>query len=249
MRRRTAPFEYEALYHDLIAQCDDEPAQDVIAGQVWSLVQTEHATGLSLSQLSPSMPDNSTFFHLRGRPLIQLAELSLSWNNREAAIGAAAICAACNITERFAGAQEVNGQDLLLKKAVGRNVGLIGHFPFTEQLRAAAASLTVFDQQLHEGDLPQQAEEYLLPHMDVVAITGSTLANKSLPRLLELTRGAWVMLIGPSTPLSALLFDYGVDALSGSVAHDPEELAEVIREGGGVHQFKHAVRFVTLQKP
>lgn len=249
MRRHTADFEYEALYRDLIAQCDNEPAQDVIAGQVWSLVQTEHATGLSLSQLEPSVPDDGTFFHLRGRPLVELAELSLSWNNREAAIGAAAICAACNITERFAGAPEVNGQDLLLKKAAGKNVGVIGHFPFTEQLRAASASLTVFDQQLHEGDLPQQAEEYLLPHMDVVAITGSTLANKSLPRLLELAAKAWVMVIGPSTPLSALLFDYGVDALSGSIARDPEDLAEIIREGGGVHQFKHAVRFVTLQKP
>lgn len=249
MHRRSTPFEYEALYRDLIAQCDEEPAQDVIAGQVWSLVRTEQATGLALSQLSPSVPDDGRFFHLKGRPLVELAELSLSWNNREAAIGAAAICAACNSPERFAGAPELNGQDLLLEKAVGKNVGVIGHFPFTEQLRKAAASLTVFDQELHEGDLPQQAEEYLLPHMDVVAITGSTLANKSLPRLLELARGAWVMLIGPSTPLSALLFDYGVNVLSGSVARDPEELADIIREGGGVHQFKHAVRFVTLEKP
>jgi len=249
MRRHSARFDYDALYRDLIAQCDDEPAQEVIAGQVWSLVQTEHATGLSLSQLSPSTQGDGTFFHLRGKPVVELAELSLSWNNREAAIGAAAICAACNITERFAGAKEVNGQDLLLKKAVGKTVGVIGHFPFTEQLRAAAATLTVFDQQPHDGDLPQQAEEYLLPHMDVVAITGSALANKSLPRLLELARGAWVMLIGPSTPLSALLFDYGVDALSGSVARDPEELAEIVREGGGVQEFQHAVRFVTMQKP
>jgi uncharacterized protein (DUF4213/DUF364 family) len=249
MRRRTAPLEYDALYRDLIAQCDDEPVQDVIAGQIWSLVQTEHATGLSMSLWPTTTDGHSTFFHLRGKPLVELAELSLSWNRREAAIGMAAICAACNITSRFVGAEEANGRDLLLKKVAGKKVGLIGHFPWTDEIRSASGSLTVFEQRPQEGDLPQQAEEYLLPHLDVVAITGSALTNKSLPRLLELACNAWVMLIGPSTPLSVLMFDYGVDALSGCVARDPEDLAEVVREGGGVREFRNAVRFVTLQKP
>ncbi|MHB8106416.1 MAG: Rossmann-like domain-containing protein [Candidatus Cryosericum sp.] len=249
MRRRTVPLDEDALYRELIAQCDDEPAQDVIAGQVWSLVQTEHATGLSMSLWSHSTGDHSPFFHLRGKPLVGLAELALSWNPREAAIGMAAICAACNITSRFAGAEETNGRDLLLTKAAGKRVGLIGHFPWTDEIRSACGSLTVFEQQPQEGDLPQQAEEYVLPHLDVVAITGSALTNKSLPRLLELACNAWVMLIGPSTPLSVLMFDYGVNALSGCVARDPEELAEVVREGGGVREFRNAVRFVTLQKP
>jgi len=249
VRRRSSPPDYEALYRELITQCDDEPAQDVIAGQIWSLVQTEHATGLSMSLPPTGAEAHSAFFRLRGKPLVELAELSLSWNPREAAIGMAAICAACNITSRFAGADEANGRDLLLKKAAGRKVGLIGHFPWTDEIRSAAGSLTVFEQRQQEGDLPQQAEEYLLPHLDVVAITGSALTNKSLPRLLELACNAWVMLIGPSTPLSVLMFDYGVDALSGCVARDPEELAEVVREGGGVREFRNAVRFVTLQKP
>lgn len=249
MRRRTAPLEYDALYRDLIAQCDDEPVQDVIAGQAWTLVQTEHATGLSMS-LRPTIRDeHGPFFHLQGKPLVELAELSLSWNRREAAIGTAAICASCNITSRFAGADEANGRDLLLQKAAGRKVGLIGHFPWTDDIRSVAGALTVFEQRPQEGDLPQQAEEYFLPHLDVVAISGSALSNKSLPRLLELACNAWVILIGPSTPLSVLLFDYGVDALSGCVARDPEELAEVVREGGGVAEFRNAVRFVTLRKP
>jgi len=249
MRRRSSPLEYDALYRELIAQCDDEPAQEVIAGQIWSLVQTEHATGLSMSLRSGAADGHSPFFHLRGKPLVELAELSLSWNPREAAIGMAAIGAACNITSRFAGAEEANGRDLLVKKSAGKKVGLVGHFPWTDEIRSVAGSLTVFEQRPQEGDLPQQAEEYLLPQLDVVAITGSALTNKSLPRLLELACNAWVMLIGPSTPLSVLMFDYGVDALSGCIARDPEELAEVVREGGGVREFRNAVRFVTLQKP
>ncbi len=249
MRRRSSPLEYDALYRDLIAQCDDEPAQDVIAGQIWSLVQTEHATGLSMSLVPTGAEGHSTSFHLRGKPLVDLAELSLSWTPREAAIGMAAICAACNIASRFAGAEEVNGRDLLLRKAAGKKVGVIGHFPWIDEIRSAAGALTIFEQRQQEGDLPQQAEEYLLPHLDVVAISGSALSNKSLPRLLELACHAWVMIVGPSTPLSVIMFDYGVDALSGCVARDPEELAEIVREGGGVREFRNAVRFVTLQKP
>lgn len=249
MRRHSALPERDALYRDLIAQCDGEPVQVAIAGQIWSLVQTEHATGLSMSLRPSDKGSQSSLFHLTGKPLIELAELSLSWNPREAALGMAAICAACNITSRFEGAEEANGRDLLLKKAAGKKVGLVGHFPWADEIRAVASGLTVFEQHPQSGDLPELAEEYLLPHQDVVAITGSALSNKSLPRLLELAAGAWVMLIGPSTPLSVLLFDYGVDALSGCIARDPEELAEVVREGGGVHEFRNAVRFVTLKKP
>jgi len=249
MRRRAAPLERDALYRDLIAQCDGEPVQTAIAGQIWSLVQTEHATGLAMSLLPLDKPGHSSHFHLTGKPLIELAELSLSWNPREAALGMAAVCAACNITSRFEGAEEANGKDLLLTKATGKKVGLVGHFPWTDEIRAVAGSLTVFEQRPQDGDLPEAAEEYLLPRQDVIAITGSALSNKSLPRLLELAGGAWVMLIGPSTPLSVLMFDYGVDALSGCVAHDPEELADIVREGGGVREFRNAVRFVTIRKP
>ncbi len=249
MRRHSALPEHDALYRDLIAQCDGEPVQNVIAGQIWSLVQTEHATGLSMSLRPSGKGEHSSSFHLTGKPLIDLAELSLSWNPRESSIGMAAICAACNITSRFEGTDEANGKELLLRKAAGKKVGLVGHFPWTDEIRAVAASLTVFEQHPQDGDLPETAEEYLLPHQDVVAITGSALSNKSLPKLLELAGGAWVMLIGPSTPLSVLLFDYGVDALSGCVARDPQELAEIVREGGGVPEFRNAVRFVTLKKP
>ncbi len=251
LRRRTSSHAAE-LYRDLIAQCSSEPVQDVIAGQTWTLVRTEQSVGLALSPLSPRGTSPSTpegHFHLRGKPLIDLAELSLSWDPREAAIGIAAINAACNIPERFRDLEETEGQKLLLKKATGKKVGVVGHFPFVEKLRAAGCCVTVFEYQQQEGDLPAAAEEYLLPEQDIVAITGCALTNHSLPRLLELSRPAWTMLIGPSTPLSVILFDYGVDALAGCIATDPDALAEVVREGGGVHDFRSCVRFITLRKP
>lgn len=252
MLHRKSASQYTGLYRDLIAQCSNEPVQDVIAGQTWTMVRTDQSCGLALSPLSSGIASRhaqDSHFHLRGAPLIDLAELSLSWDPREAAIGVAAINAACNIPERFKDAPETAGQDLLLKRAEGRKIGIIGHFPFVEHLRQEGCAVNVFEYHPQENDLPAAAEEYLLPEQEIVAITGSALVNKSLPRLLELSRHAWSIIIGPSTPLSVLLFDYGVDALAGCIATDPDALADVIREGGGVQDFRSAVRFVTLRKP
>lgn len=82
-----------------------------------------------------------------------------------------------------------------------------------------------------------------MPRQDVVFITGVTMINKTLPRLLELSKGAFVVLVGPSTPLAPFLFDYGVDVLSGTVVVD-DAVWRVAAEGGTRHIFDHgALRF------
>lgn len=55
-----------------------------------------------------------------------------------------------------------------------------------------------------------EAASDLIPQADVVAITGSALINHTLDRLLSLAkRQATVPVLGPSTPLSPVLFEYG----------------------------------------
>ena len=49
--------------------------------------------------------------------------------------------------------------------------------------------------------------------MDFTIITGSAFINKTLPRLLQLSRHA--VILGPSTPMSRSILDYGAKELSG----------------------------------
>ena len=53
-------------------------------------------------------------------------------------------------------------------------------------------------------------------------ITGSSLVNKTLPRLLELCRDAYTVVTGPSTPMCPALLELGIDRLAGLVITDPD---------------------------
>ena len=55
------------------------------------------------------------------------------------------------------------------------------------------------------------------------------------------------MMLGPSTPLSPVLFDYGFDATSGSVVVDRDVTLNCISQGANFRQV-HGVRKVTMRR-
>ncbi|RPJ85231.1 MAG: hypothetical protein EHM13_01745, partial [Acidobacteria bacterium] len=64
------------------------------------------------------------------------------------------------------------------------------------------------------------------------AITGSTLVNHTLDGLLALASpGAFVILMGPSTPLSPVLFDHGVHVVAGAVIEDEAVAIPALTQG------------------
>jgi uncharacterized protein (DUF4213/DUF364 family) len=80
-------------------------------------------------------------------------------------------------------------------------VGVIGHFPRLESLAWVAAEMFIFERIPQPGDYPDSAAEYLIPTCDVLIITGTSVINKTAPRLLELAQGLEIYLVGPSVPL------------------------------------------------
>ena len=98
--------------------------------------------------------------------------------------------------------------------------------------------------------MPAAAATKIVPRAEVVAITSTTLINHTFEELMPLCRSeAKVLILGPSTPLSPILFDYGVHLLSGSVVEDIEAVLQTVSQGANFRQVhRYGVRLVTMQQ-
>lgn len=147
----------------------------------------------------------------------------------ETSLGMAAI----NSSLPRTGLEELNAAELIEEKGRNARVAVIGHFHFTERLRAAVKDLMVFELRPRDAlDLPAERMAELLPSADVVALTGLTLLNGTFLDVLSHCRpDAFKVLLGPSVPLSPVLFDYGIDAAGGVVVSDIPALVHALTSG------------------
>lgn len=215
------------------------PVRSVLVGAHWTTVCSLRC-GMAATLMSARPHGHAqvrNVGHLHEKDARELAEYARSIDLLEASIGVAAINSLLNVDE--SSAVEVNASEVLAHTGRGRNVALIGHFPFIPQLRNAAGQLWVIEQNPAEEEYPAEAAADLLPQADVVAITGSTLINGTLDGLLALCPpNATVMVLGPSTPLSQILFDYGVDLISGTCVIDEEAVLRTVGQGAVFRQVK-----------
>jgi len=167
----------------------------------------------------------------------ELARLAYSESILEAAIGMAAINSLIEIDEERC--RELNAGDLIAEKGKGKRVAIIGHFPFVPGLREITRELWVIEKNPQEGDFMETEAENLIPQADVVGITGTAFTNHTIEQLLKLCRpGVYVVILGDTTPLSPVLFDYGVDAISGTRVINPELALRCVSEGATYRQIK-----------
>src|SRR4030042_592480 len=227
---------------------NDFPIKSVHTCVCWTAVVSKHC-GLS-STFREEGPSHDRGVkdvgNLTSKTALELAEYAKSKSLLEASIGMATINSLIDIDEKKC--TEKNALEILLEKGEGKNVAVVGHFPWIPKLRGKVKNLWVIEQRLREGDFPAKEADRILPQCDVVGITGTSFINHTLEGLLSLCKGAYVVLIGPTSPLSPILFDYGIDAICGSKLIDPDQLIRTIREG---RTFKEVtgVRLLPPQKP
>ena len=220
----------DCLPHDLVVE-------DCLTGLTWTLVRS---LGMGVA-MTPTYDHQETVTGagtISGMPVRTLAQRIKSWNNLDAALGLAAINSVINapatVERNFAPAQlhpDGNVFETMHEELRGRKVALIGHFRGLEPL-SEICELTILERTPCPGDLPDPACEYVLASQDTIFITATTLINKTLPRLLQLSRHACVILTGPSAPLAPLFFNHGVSYLAGQVVRNPDAVSRQIREGG-----------------
>ena len=213
----------------------------------WTAVITKHC-GLS-STFREEGPSHHRGVrdvgNLTRKTALELAEYARSESLLEASIGMATINSLIDIEESKC--VEKNAFEIILEKGQGKNVAIVGHFPWIPKLKGRTKNLWVLEQRLREGDLPAKEADRILPQCDVVGITGTSFINHTLEGLLGLCKGAYVLLIGPTSPLSPILFHYGIDAICGSKIIDPDRLIRTISEGATFKEVT-GVRLLTLSK-
>jgi uncharacterized protein (DUF4213/DUF364 family) len=183
--------------------------------------------------------------HLLEHSALELAGLACSSSTLEASIGVAAINALLEVHESRC--RDENALHTLQREGAGKRVALIGHFPFIPRLRPAVGELWVLEYHPLPGEFPAGRAAEFLPQADVVAITGTALINHTMEGLLPLCRpGALVMILGPSTPLSPVLFRHGATVLAGSLVVDPAAALRGLGQGATFQQME-GVRTVVLR--
>ena len=235
----------------LISTLDvDTPVRDIRLGVFHTAVLTRRcglAASLPRDALRQTPPMVREPGHLLNWTAEALVGLARSEHLLEAAMGMATLNSLLEVDETAC--QELNASELILEKGRDRNVVVVGHFPFLPKVHDIARNLWVLEKNPREGDHPAEQAGEWIPQADVVAITGTTLTNHTLESLLPLCRPeAFVILLGDTAPLSPILFDYGITAISGTVVDEPDVVLRHISQGATYRQIR-GIRRLTLLKP
>jgi uncharacterized protein (DUF4213/DUF364 family) len=227
------------------------PVREILIGVHWTAVVTRNC-GLA------STPHNLDHHHsdfpapvkdagkLLEKDTLRLSRMARSESVLEAAIGMATINSLIEVEESRC--IDLNAGDFIEEQGSNKRVAIVGHFPFIKKLRQTTKELWVIEKHPRESDLAESEAQNLIPEADVVAITGSAFVNHTIEDLLKLCAPkAFVIVLGPSTPLSPILFDYRIDVISGTKVIEPETVLRHVSQGVIFRQMK-GVRLLTMKR-
>jgi uncharacterized protein (DUF4213/DUF364 family) len=237
-----------SIIDDILNTLDfDTPLGDIRMGPFQTAVLTR-ACGLASTPHDPGPHHDKAPVAdagvLLAKDVKELAFMANSPGLYEASIGMAAINSLVEISDKDC--VELNAGDLLMEKGEGKKVAIIGHFPFVSRLKKIARELWVIEKNPREGDVEESQTDNLVPQADVVGITGTAFSNQTIGHILDLCSStAFVVILGGTTPLSPVLFDYGVDAVSGTQVIDSDSVLRAVSQGATFRQLK-GIRLLTM---
>jgi len=232
-----------------------ESARDILVKEVrigpfWTGVWTKYG-GLASTTFThePIMPPPiKEAGNLTQKSVLELCNYANSDCLLQASVGMAAINSALEVDLNKC--QNINAAEVLYEKGKNKKVVVVGHFPFVNKLRELTKELWVVERKPQSGDIPASEAKRVIPQADVIAITGTALINSTMGELLSwCPKKSIVMVLGATTPLSPVWFDYGVDLISGTRVTDPKLLLRLISEGVVFKQIHgRGVKLLTIQK-
>jgi uncharacterized protein (DUF4213/DUF364 family) len=236
------------ILHDIMGTIDgDGEIKKIVAGAHWTAVLSRHCGLSSTFHDPPPHRMVRDAGDLRQKTARELAQYAMSDAQLEASIGMAALNSLIDINTDDC--LELNALNVLEEKGRGRAVAVVGHFPFVPKLKKTAKELWVLELNPREGDLSADEAANVLPRADVVCITGSSFINHSVDDLLSFCgKNSFVLMVGATSPMSTVLFDYGVDLIAGASVVDQKGAFECISQGASFRQISGVKRLIMMRE-
>ncbi len=238
------------ILKDILASLNhDAEIKDIRVGIFHTAVLTRNcglAASLPKDALKQSSPLVASPGFLMDRTARELTDMVFSESILEAAIGMACINSLIDIDESRC--SELNASEIIAEKGRGKNLAIIGHFPFIPKIREIVRNLWVIEKNPQPGDYPEEKAKEFIPEADILAITGTAITNHTIEELLKLkNKNTYTVVLGDSAILSPVLFDYGVDAIAGTKVLNPDLVLKCISQGANFRQVKGIKKLIMLK--
>jgi len=242
------PNEVYDLMLDVVAS-DDAIIDELIIGLTWTYCRSK-STGLCMTANTHSRTYEWSG-SLKGKTVSSVAGWVKGWDAMQSTIAMSAINSVINknptnsnilIPHSNQGRENLAVFDYFLPHIKGKKSVVIGRYPGLEKLQQEH-DLKIIELDPGVNDYPAPASEFLLPEAEWVFLTGTSIANKTFPRLMELSQNANVVLMGPSVPWLDELSLFGVDFLVGVNVMSESSLKQNVSEGAGTNIFNGSVQY------
>jgi uncharacterized protein (DUF4213/DUF364 family) len=230
------------IYSRLLLEIEEmmeEPVQDYDIGTKFTYVRTKNSLGIAKTNLGQRF-ERKLAYKLDYTILDLISGIN-SWNYNEASLALAAMNAVYNIQE-FKWKSEIENTHVSssnekehikkLTDLIGRKtVLMVEGMTYEENYYRNICKLSVIKEKPLQGDYPITALEYLIPDNSYVCLSGTCLVNKSIERILTISKGKQVILDGIDVPLAPQFISEGITKVIGFVADDIDKCITYIKQG------------------
>ncbi|MBN2526542.1 MAG: hypothetical protein JXR76_09115 [Deltaproteobacteria bacterium] len=176
-------------------------------------------------------PGNTDISHWLGRPVRDV--VAEGFASREVVHRAAAMaCLNAGIREP----QKVRYGDAMAHFAecvITEPSCFIGHFETAAMWRQSGYPVTIVELAPRAGDIHWNDADEPLKNASLVFLTGLTLLNGTFHDVVKRTPNARArIIVGPTVPVSARLFEFGIHAAGGTEVCDANGLMSYLQHGG-----------------
>ncbi len=236
-------FIHEKIYEKVINKARKLEITDIRIGLGYTLIELNKSMcGISYSFIKEINTQTCTAVEyagdMIGKRADYLIEKIFSYNLLDAAL---AIAAANAILNRESDSIDF---DIIEPIDKDKSVVMIGYFgPLIKTIRDRAKKFVVCDRSWKADGLPDYASFFELQKCDIALISATTLINKTIDNLLDVTTAETVAILGPSCLMDKEIFaNTNATHLCGSYITDIERAKTIISQGGGTQKLKSATK-------